>query len=137
MRRSFALSALLSLGCVACFPVHRTIRPNASLTVLDDTRRPIAGARVILITSRYPYGRVFLRDTVMSDSVGVARFTSRKDWEAEVLMIHGAWVYFWHWCVETPGRSTYDSRRIGGFRFKNVKEVTMPAGDAAGCLRDK
>ena len=131
LKRISAICVLAAV-CDACYPMYKTRRPDAELTVRDASHRALAGARVILITSRNPYGREWSRDTLVTDSTGVARFTRVRAWEREVLMIHGAWIYFWNWCVDAPGFGTVDTRR-GDTRFEPHAVIMLTPGTPTGC----
>ncbi len=39
----------------------------------------------------------------------MAEFSSEHDLRVEVLAIHGADFYNWHWCVSKPGYQTYEA----------------------------
>jgi hypothetical protein len=133
MRLHTVLAALLALGATGCYPVHKTLAPDASMTVRDAQQRPIAGARVMLITNFYPYGRESTRDTLLTDSAGVVHFTRRSAWETEVMMIHGAKIYFWNWCVEQPGFATFDTFHGQHTQFQPITTVTLVAGTSVPC----
>jgi hypothetical protein len=124
---------LLAVGSTGCYPVHKTLAPAASMSVRDTQLRPIANARVTLITNFYPYGRESTRDTLFTDRDGAVQFPKRAAWEMEVLMIHGARLYFWNWCVERPGFATFDTGRIPRTAFQPKTDVVMAAGTSAPC----
>lgn len=67
-----ALASLLS-GCVP-YPVYKTMQPDARATVLDENSQPLADARVVLISSTFPYGREQFRNETRSASDGSAAF---------------------------------------------------------------
>ena len=128
------VSLLISAAMLtACYPIHKTLQPAATVTVRDQGRQPIPGARVTLITNYYPYGREFSRDSVLTDSVGVAHFVRRAEWQTEVLMIHGAKIYFWNWCVERPGFATFDTGKRPRSNFDPVPTVTLSPGPSTPC----
>jgi hypothetical protein len=132
-RRSILIATLLALGNAACYPVHKTLAPAASMTVRDSQQRPIAGARVTLITNFYPHGRESARDTLVTDNDGAVHFTRKSAWEMEVLMIHGARLYFWNWCVEQPGFTTFESGRGPQTAFQPIATVKLEAGTSRPC----
>jgi hypothetical protein len=133
MRARSAFVILCAVMLSGCYPVYKTLRPQASLTVNDQNRRPLVGARVTLVTNFYPYGLEQSRDTVLADSSGIARFSKLKKWETEVMMIHGAKIYFWNWCVQLPGYQTFDSRRIPVTKFEATTVVTLLPGEPTPC----
>lgn len=126
---------LAPLACAGgCYPIYHTLRPEATLTVLDPARRPVAGARVLLTRSRFPAGFDQATDTTFTDSTGVAHFSRQKGWETEVLMIHGAKIYFWNWCVQKPGMTTFDTRHNATVGFSATMSVTLAPGESAACF---
>jgi len=110
LRWSAALLPLLLAACVP-IPVHKTLQPEASITVRDASGAPLPGATVQLITGAYPrapQGWERSRSTSTTDASGVARFEAVREWLVEVPgMVHGVTEYGWHWCVARPGYRTW------------------------------
>ena len=90
--RGLLAAPLLLGGCIP-YPAYKTLQPQARATVVDEQSRPLADARVILITSSYPYGRERWRDEQRSGEDGVASFENHSEWRAESLMIHGRTIF--------------------------------------------
>lgn len=127
----FAL-ALASAGCVP-YPVYKTLQPEARLTVLDEAERPVADARVVLISSAYPYGRERFRNETRSAADGAAAFPAIREWRAESMMLHGAQTYFWNWCVEKTGYETYETMNREPDGFEPRAQVRLRAGESRSC----
>lgn len=109
-----ALTALpLLLAACVPLPMHKTLVPDASITVLDEDGQPLPGTRVELITGAYPRtpdGWERDRTIAVTDSTGKADFAAVHEWKVEVPgMIHGSLQYGWQWCVERPGYRTWRS----------------------------
>ena len=121
-------------GCVP-YPIYKTLQPEAEVTVHDSMARPIQGARVTLISSAYPHGLEKSRETKETDAWGVAKFDSRKEWRTEIMMIHGAEVYFWNWCVERPGLVTYASAGRSADSFYARPTIVLAEGASTPCPR--
>ena len=89
LRRPFRLPFFAARGLLAAplagrlhsYPAYKTLQPQARATVVDEQSRPLADARVILITS-YPYGRERWRDEQRSGEDGVASFENHSEWRA-------------------------------------------------------
>ncbi|MBC9908254.1 MULTISPECIES: hypothetical protein [Achromobacter] len=126
-----ALASLLS-GCVP-YPVYKTMQPDARATVLDENSQPLADARVVLISSTFPYGREQFRNETRSASDGSAAFEALKEWRAESMMIHGAQVYFWNWCVEKTGYETYMTLDRDAAYFNDKPQITLRPGESRSC----
>ncbi|MFJ1300746.1 carboxypeptidase-like regulatory domain-containing protein [Pseudomonadota bacterium AL_CKDN230030165-1A_HGKHYDSX7] len=139
LRASAVLLPLLLTACIP-LPVHKTLQPEASMTVRDATGAPLPGATVQLITgafSRAPQGWERSRSTATTDATGMARFAAEYDWRVEVPgLVHGVTEYGWHWCVAHPGYRTWrtDDANVA---FEPQASVTLsPAaapGDALAC----
>jgi len=125
------LASLMS-GCVP-YPVYKTMQPDAQVTVLDEHSQPLADARVVLISSTYPYGREQFRNETRSAADGSARFKALREWRAESMMIHGAQVYFWNWCVEKAGYETYMTLDRDAAYFKDEPQITLRPGESHSC----
>lgn len=128
------LAALVAsvTGCIP-YPVYKTTQPAAHATVLDAQSQPLAEARVVLISSAFPYGRERLREEAPTAPDGVARFDSKSEWQAESMMLHGAQIYFWNWCVEKPGYETYETLNRDASEFDAKLVVKLPRGDSRPC----
>ena len=121
--------ALLALGLSACvpYPAYRTVQPAAELQVEDERGVPLAGASVTLITRAHPTPFEQSRATRASDAEGVARFDSRRQWQTEVLFLHGRLVYYWEWCVMAPGY------RTALLPFSTPQPVRLTPGHSQPC----
>lgn len=100
------LALVLPLVLGACYPINKTLQPDAEARVVGPKGEPLAPAQVTLISSAYPYGQERFRTTTVTDPAGVARFYAVKDLRVETLMIHGAQSFFWNWCVRGEGYRT-------------------------------
>ncbi len=134
MRPTAWLLPVLAVACSGCYPIYKTLQPSASATVLDATSHaPLGGATVQLISNAYPYGVEKSREAATTDVVGRVTFESRREWRWEVLMIHGAEVFFWNWCVAKPGFETVQTTWQGGDDFVSDFRVELKAGDSTPC----
>ena len=139
LRWSAALLPLLLAACVP-IPVHKTLQPDAAMTVRDAEGAPLPGATVQLITGAYPrapQGWERSRSTATTDADGVARFKPEREWIVEVPgLVHGVMEYGWHWCVAHPGYRTWRTDEAN-VPFEARTSVTLsPAsapGDAPAC----
>ena len=121
------LSVLPLLGGCLPYPIYKTLQPAAQIKVQDISGHPLAGAKVTLIATAYPYGREKSRETQVTDANGIAKFIGRSEWRAETLMIHGAEEYVWRWCVEKEGYETVKGEDVakGG--------VVLRMGESSPC----
>lgn len=131
----WALPAALATGAVGCvpYPVYKTLQPAASATVLDAQSQPLENARVVLISSAYPYGRERSRLEMPTALNGVARFSVQSEWRVESLMLHGAEFYFWNWCVEKTGYETYETFNNASSQFDDNLVVRLAPGESRSC----
>lgn len=128
--------ALLGSGCVP-YPVYKTMQPDARITVLDEASQPVADARVVLISSAYPYGREQFRNETRSGPDGAAAFQAIREWRAESMMLHGSQVYFWNWCVEKAGYETYETLNREPSAFDDQAQVRLRAGESRPCNNEQ
>ncbi|CAB3625652.1 carboxypeptidase regulatory-like domain-containing protein [Achromobacter pestifer] len=131
----FVLPAALAFslnGCVP-YPVYKTLQPSARATVQDPQSQPLADARVVLISSSYPYGRERSRQETQTAVNGVASFASQSEWRVESMMLHGSESYFWNWCVEKPGYETYETLHTVASRFDDNLVVRLQPGLSRSC----
>ena len=124
--------AVLLSGCIP-YPVNKTLQPEAEIAVNDGNGKPVAGARVHLISSAYPYGFEKSRAEAQTDRAGRASFAKVKEWRMEALMIHGAEVYFWNWCVEKESYETHITSWGNGDDFRSRYEVALQPGVSTSC----
>jgi hypothetical protein len=129
-----AVLAALLAGCIP-YPVHKTLQPAAAAMVQDLNRRPLANAKVTLISTAYPYGREKTRETSLTGADGLASFPLRKEWRVEVLMIHGAEAYAWNWCIEKEGFATQESAQRSAHAFAETNVFTLLEGVSTACER--
>ncbi|MCY1519854.1 hypothetical protein D9M68_546180 [compost metagenome] len=128
--------AVLGSGCVP-YPVYKTMQPDARITVLDPGSQPVADARVVLISSSYPYGQERFRNEARSGSDGVATFQAIREWRAESMMLHGSQVYFWNWCVEKEGYETYATLNREPSGFDDEARIQLQAGKSRPCNNEQ
>lgn len=128
---AIAVASLVS-GCVP-YPVYKTMQPDARATVLDEKSHPLADARVVLISSTFPYGREQFRNETRSAADGGATFEALREWRAESMVIHGSQVYFWNWCVEKAGYETYMTLDRDAAYFKDKPQITLRPGESHSC----
>ncbi|WMD21753.1 carboxypeptidase regulatory-like domain-containing protein [Achromobacter seleniivolatilans] len=133
---STAALAGLAAGCVP-YPVYKTLQPSARVTVLDTESQPIPNARVVLISSAYPYGQERSRQEMQSAQNGVATFPSQSEWRIEALMIHGSEQFFWNWCIEKAGFETYKTLNRTASQFDDKLIVELRAGESLSCNTDR
>lgn len=125
----------LCIGLSGClpYPVYKKLQPEIRFTVMDEAEKPIAGARVHLITKSYPYGFEDSREIRITQSAGTATFSDRREWTTEALVIHGRKQYFWNWCVEKDGYATYHSTfKSGGDKEDHIK-ISLKTGGRTEC----
>jgi hypothetical protein len=115
------------------YPNYKTLQPDARAIVHDPMGHPVQSARVTLISNSYPYGREKSRETKETDIEGSAKFESKKEWRTEMIMIHGAEVFFWNWCVEKPGFKTYLSTNRSADRFSTEPIIVLKEGVSTPC----
>ncbi len=127
-----AVLASMAAGCVP-YPVYKTTQPESRATVLDENSQPLAGARVVLISSTYPYGREQTRHEALTGADGGAAFEAQREWRAESMMIHGAQVYFWNWCVEKTGYETYVTSDRDAALFDAKPQIRLRPGESRSC----
>ena len=129
-----AILAMLVLGgCVVFYPVYKTLQPQLEITVVDDQKEPVHGAKVALISSSYPYGDEKSRDVQTTDTKGVANFQKRSEWRVEALMIHGIEDFFWNWCVEKEGFATYETKNGDGEIPRSKILIELEPGKSEEC----
>lgn len=131
-RLSLPLTALMLSGCIV-YPVHKTLQPKARVTVSSTSGARIAGATVTLISHAYPYSREKSRMSVVTQNDGVARFPRIKEWRTESLMIHGAEVFYWNWCVQRDGYETVATQLRGGDDLDRSAAFTLSPGVSTPC----
>ncbi|WP_447956242.1 hypothetical protein [Vreelandella sp. EE7] len=123
---------LLLSGCVV-YPVNKTLQPEAEILVTDVEEKPIQNAWVALISSSYPYGLEQMRTSDQTNHNGEASFPEMKEWRTESLMIHGASVFFWNWCVVKAGFETHTTLWSRGDDFQPQYDVALTPGESTPC----
>ncbi|MFI0472203.1 hypothetical protein ACGLWX_05690 [Halomonas sp. HMF6819] len=126
-----AITLLLS-GCVV-YPVNKTLQPEAEILVTDVQGKPIQDAWVSLISSSYPYGLEQRRTGDKTNAGGEASFPEMKEWRTESLMIHGASVFFWNWCIVKADFETHITMWSSGDDFQPQYDVTLTPGESTPC----
>jgi len=116
-----------------CYPIYKTLQPNASIKVVDKNSEPILQASVFLISSAYPYGYERTRVKRTTNQNGIARFKSNSEWRTEALVIHGAEVYFWNWCVVKENYQTFYTYLDSSNDFNQQESITLQEGLSAPC----
>lgn len=129
-----AALAATAPGCVP-YPVYKTMQPAARVTVMDTQSQPLSDARVVLISSSYPYGRERSRLEVRTMPTGKASFSAQTEWRVESLMLHGSEIYFWNWCIEKTGYETYETLNNAASQFDDTLIVQLPPGESRSCDR--
>lgn len=125
--------AMISLsGCVP-YPVYKTLQPTAQVTVLDKADQPLPESQVMLMSNAYPYGFEKSRETMETADDGIATFASVREWRAESLMIHGAEVFFWNWCIRKEGYVTYLTTSRSAQDFQRNLVVRLERGESTPC----
>ena len=123
---------LLLSGCVV-YPINKTLQPEAEILVTDVQGKPIQDAWVSLISSSYPYGLEQMRTGDKTNAGGEASFSEMKERRTESLMIHGASVFFWNWCVVKAGFETHTTMWSSSVDFQPQYEVTLTPGESTPC----
>ncbi len=100
------LLLVLPVGCA--YPIYKQLKPGAHVSVHDTSGMPISGAKVYLGTTIYPYGDEGQTEVAETDTSGIARFYRKNEWRTESVMMHGAQVFVWRWCVAKAGYQTAD-----------------------------
>lgn len=125
--------AAATLVTTACYPVYKTLQEEARIRVVDERGEAIAGAEVHLITSSYPYGSERHRETKATDADGVAAFAKNSEWRVESLMIHGAEIFFWNWCVRLEGHRTVATFHRSADELETDMEIVLRPGRPSVC----
>ena len=130
-RRGVALAGAVILlsGCVL-YPVRKTLQPSATVSVVLPDGQPAEGVSVTLIASSHPYAREKFRTEVLTGRTGIARFPGISDWRFESMMMHGAEIFFWDWCVRATFR-WWRNRR--GNTFERNARFTLAPGVSSEC----
>jgi outer membrane murein-binding lipoprotein Lpp len=126
-----SITALLS-GCVP-YPIYKTLQPAAQVTVLNATNQPLQQAEVTLISNAYPYGDEKGRATKPTQADGTTSFDSVREWRTEVVMLHGAEVFFWNWCIRKEGYVTYLTSHSSSKEFESNLVVRLEPGVSSQC----
>ncbi|MBQ0800096.1 MAG: hypothetical protein KBT63_12515 [Porticoccaceae bacterium] len=126
------LSLIILSGCVP-YPVYKTLQPSSGVMVVDTAEDPIEGAEVNLIASSYPYGYEKSRNSVKTDADGKANFQSLREWRTEAIMLHGAEIFFWNWCVSKEGYETYLSNNTDSREFDSKAYIILNRGKSNAC----
>ena len=131
-RRGVALAGAVILlsGCVL-YPVRKTLQPSATVSVVLPDGQPAEGVSVTLIASSHPYAREKFRTEVLTGRTGIARFPGISDWRFESMMMHGAEIFFWDWCVRRDGYATIETSR--GNTFERNARFTLAPGVSSEC----
>jgi hypothetical protein len=127
------LLATVTLSGCAPYPIYKTLQPAAQITVLDHANQPLPMAQATLVSNAYPYGREKTRETKATRDDGSASFDAVREWRIETLMIHGAEVYFWNWCVRKEGYVTYLTGNGSSTIFKDKLVVRLEPGESTPC----
>ena len=132
---------LLLISCIslltACpYPVYKKLRPEGRALILDDAGKPIAGTKVVMLTRVHPTPiREF--DVKITDTEGAALFASRRELQTETIFLHGAVEYFWNWCVEKTGYSTYKTSFSNASEFTEHLTINLSHGNSTTCMPDE
>ena len=132
LQRAVAL-IVTTLATAGCYPIYKTLQEKARVRVVDERGEALAGAEVHLITSSYPYGGERDRETKTTDAEGVATFVKKTEWRIEHLMLHGAEIFFWNWCVRHEGRRTVATTYQSADDFKTELEIMLQYGRPSDC----
>ncbi len=119
-------------GCVV-YPINKTLQPEAEILVTDAEGKPVQDAWVSLISSSYPYGLEQMRMGDKTNDSGEASFAEIKEWRTESLMIHGASVFFWNWCVVKADFETHTTMWSSSDDFQAQYDVTLTLGESTPC----
>ncbi|WP_067749005.1 carboxypeptidase-like regulatory domain-containing protein [Orrella dioscoreae] len=131
--RYLLLACCLALqGCLP-YPVYKQLQPESRVRVVDAAGAPLAGASVTLLANTYPYGREHHRETQVTDAAGEVLFSSRREWRAETLFIHGAQVFVWRLCIAKPGYATYLNLPEPGSDFNADATIALQPGATTPC----
>ena len=125
-------ATVLVSACVP-YPIYKTLQPSAQVTVLNQAGQPLSGAEATLISNAYPYGWEKGRLTQATRTDGKAVFDSAREWRAEVLMIHGAEVFFWNWCIRKDGYVTHATASGSSGEFQDDLVVRLEPGASTPC----
>jgi hypothetical protein len=127
-----AVAAMPLAACVP-YPVHKTLQPAASVTVVDHERKPVQAAEVSLVANAYPYGHEKGRSVQLTGSDGLAQFPARREWRTEVIFIHGSEEFFWNWCVRKEGYVTFTTSHRSSKNFETELLVGFQLGQSTPC----
>lgn len=123
------LLLVLPAGCA--YPIYKQLKPAADVSVQDANGVPITGAKVHLGTTIYPYGDEGPTEVTATDTSGIARFYGKNEWRTESMMLHGAQVFDWRWCVAKPG---YETRYLTYEDWFNTKSpIVLREGVSQPC----
>ncbi len=132
MRSLLLLACVISAGCVP-YPIYKTLQPETHIRVTDQAGIAVAGASVTLLANAYPSGREQHRQTLATSESGLVVFESRREWRAEVLVLHGWQEFFWNICVVSPGYATFLTRHSSASTFAEKTTVVLQQGESQSC----
>ncbi len=66
----------------------------------------------------------------LSDDAGRAHFDAVREWQTEVVFLHGAPYYAWSACVRKPG---FETREVPVPEAGGLASVRLEPGDALDC----
>jgi hypothetical protein len=94
--------AALMLG--GCYPSSLTSRPEARITVTDESGAPLVGATVTLATMEWHgIGGRNMFEKFLTDREGEVEFGKQRDWAVQVMLPDGGVRYSWSLCFSKPG----------------------------------
>lgn len=132
MKYLLMMLTMLCSGCVV-YPINKTLQPKAEILVLGHEGVPLDNARVYLITNSYPYGSEKRRVRSETNSNGKVYLPKIKKWRTQALMLHGAEIFFWNWCIEKKGYETHVTNWRNSKEFPKKYKVTLSKGVTFPC----
>jgi hypothetical protein len=101
-----AAAGVLLAACAGCLPIpHSHVKQPAVLfRVADPAGRPVSDVTVHLYSGVRVADRVLRQETSVTDSLGRAGFSLRREWHPVMFLMPDAEApWYWAWCVDGPG----------------------------------
>ena len=99
-----AVTPLALFGLSACFPSFLTSRPEAEITVTDESGVPLEGATVTLGTTEWHgiVGRLTTQDFI-TDQEGRVEIDDDYAWKMQIMLPDGDVRFAWSLCIAKSG----------------------------------